>query len=74
MIETIAIKEDLSWVKGQRWKHVILESDSLVVIQAIRSKVPMVSLVGRIIEECRSLIQELNTLSLFFVKRSANIE
>lgn len=27
MIEAIAIKEALSWVKGQRWKHVILESE-----------------------------------------------
>lgn len=38
----------------------------------IRSNVPMVSPFGCIIEECRRLIQELNTLSLLFIKRSAH--
>ena len=53
MVESIAIREALSWIKQRNWLQVMIESDSLVVIQAIRSKVPMVSPYGRVIEECR---------------------
>lgn len=71
--EAIAIKEALSWCKSQGGLQAEIESDCLVVIQAIRSKVPMVLSVGRIIEECRALLLNLNNVSLFFVKRSANM-
>lgn len=50
-----------------------IESDCLVVVQAIRSRVQMVSPVGKVIEECRELILGLNNVSLFFVKRSTNM-
>ncbi|KAL8123914.1 hypothetical protein AgCh_011789 [Apium graveolens] len=38
MVDAMAVKEALSWIKNQRWQNVIVESDSLVVIQAIRSQ------------------------------------
>lgn len=48
--EAVAIKEALSWIKVKGWSQVQLKSDSLVIIQAIRSKVCMVS-----IQDCRDL-------------------
>lgn len=33
----------------------------------------MISPYGCIIEDCRKMLQELNTMSLLFIKRSANI-
>lgn len=70
--EAMAIKEALSWIDRMRWSKVSLESDCLVVIQAIRSKVKMRSCLGGIIEECRWYLKSLNKVSLYFVKRSAN--
>ncbi|XP_074342553.1 uncharacterized protein LOC141680150 [Apium graveolens] len=71
--EAIAIKEALSWIDVMQWPHVTVESDCLVVIQAIRSNTPMRSYFGVIIEECRSLLKRFHKVSLFFVKRSANM-
>ena len=42
-------------------------------IQAIRSKVPVVSPFGCIVGKCRSLVKNLNNTELLFVKRSANM-
>ena len=73
MIEAMAVKEALSWIKNQRWQKVIVESDSLVVIQAVRSKVHMKSPFGEIILACRSMLREQNTVSVSFIRRSANM-
>lgn len=73
LAEALAIKEALSWIKNQGWQGVIVESDFLVAVQAIRSKAPMVSPFGRVIEACRAMLRDLNTVSLFFIKRSANV-
>lgn len=70
--EAIAVKEALSWIMQMKWPKVILESDCLIVIQAIRSKTPMRSRFGEIIAECRRHLQCLNNVELFFVKRFAN--
>lgn len=66
------MKEALSWVKASGWKEVVVESDCLGVIQAIRSNVSMLSSFSNIVTECRRLLVELN-IYLFFVKRSANM-
>ncbi|KAL8146376.1 hypothetical protein AgCh_004207 [Apium graveolens] len=71
--EAMAIKEALSWIDVMQWPHITVESDCLVVIQAIRSNTPMRSYFGVIIEECRSLLKRFHKVSLFFVKRSANM-
>lgn len=70
--EAMAIKEALSWIKQKRWHKVELESDCLAVVQAIRSKIPMRSSFGQVIESC-SEMNTLNKVSLSFIKRSANM-
>uniref|UniRef100_A0A162A085 RNase H type-1 domain-containing protein n=1 Tax=Daucus carota subsp. sativus TaxID=79200 RepID=A0A162A085_DAUCS len=69
----MAFKEALSWMDGRGWHDSTVESDCLTVVQAVRSNVPMRSYFGRIIEECRRILQRLNKIDLFFVKRSANM-
>ncbi|XP_063945892.1 uncharacterized protein LOC135151390 [Daucus carota subsp. sativus] len=71
--EAMAVKEALSWIDVMQWPKVILVSDCLVVVQAIRSKTPMRSQFGKVIEDCRSYIRRLNKISLYHVKRSANM-
>lgn len=73
MVEAIAIKEALSWVKQENWQQVVVESDCLMAVQAIRSKVSMISPFGRVIEECRQLLHVLNTSSVLFIKRYSNM-
>ncbi|XP_074328402.1 uncharacterized protein LOC141666310 [Apium graveolens] len=73
LTEAIAVKEALSWIDQKRWLPVILESDCLVVVQAIRSAAPMRSRFGEVISKCRNLVRRLNNIQLLFVKRSANM-
>ncbi|XP_074322967.1 uncharacterized protein LOC141659927 [Apium graveolens] len=70
--EAIALKEALSWVKEKGWRRVVINSDCLAVIQAIRSNVILSSPFGQVITECRMMLRDLN-IKLFFVKRSANM-
>ena len=72
LAEVIGIREALSWIKTKDWATVILESDSLVCVQALRSGLTMDSYFGSFIQECRLLCLSLPHVSIFFVKRSAN--
>ncbi|KAL8093147.1 hypothetical protein AgCh_035148 [Apium graveolens] len=73
MVEALTIKEALSWIKIKGRSKVVVESDCLIAIQVIRSKTPMVSLLGQVVQSCRNILVKSNTVSLFFVKRSANM-
>ena len=44
-----------------------MESDCLAAIQAIRSRTPMASPLGKMIHACGDLLVELNTVFLFFI-------
>lgn len=66
MAEAVAIKEALSWLKNSEWENVIVESDYLVVIQSIRGSVQMRSRFERIIEECRMMVEDSNSVKLYF--------
>lgn len=70
----MGIKEALSWIKNQNTQPVIVETDCLSVIQAIRCSSVHLSYFGRVIDECKSLVNELKNcrVTLNFVKQYAN--
>ncbi|XP_060965675.1 uncharacterized protein LOC133034580 [Cannabis sativa] len=70
--EIIGIKEALSWIATHSWNRVIMETDSLVCVQAIHSGIFMPSQFGLIIQDVRNLLMALSFVDLCFVKRSAN--
>uniref|UniRef100_A0A803Q693 RNase H type-1 domain-containing protein n=1 Tax=Cannabis sativa TaxID=3483 RepID=A0A803Q693_CANSA len=70
--EAMGIREALSWLKDKPFQQVCVESDSLVSVQAINSSVVMYSAFGLIVQDCKSLLDSMNNVSLRFVKRSAN--
>uniref|UniRef100_A0A803PJ82 Reverse transcriptase domain-containing protein n=1 Tax=Cannabis sativa TaxID=3483 RepID=A0A803PJ82_CANSA len=72
LVEAIGVREALSWIKAKGWQQVTLESDCLLVIQAIRSPMRMISSFGSVIQECKALLLELGNVLIYFVKRSAN--
>lgn len=73
LAEAMAIKEAFSWIKSNLWQEVIMESDCMVPVQAIRSNMQMRSPFGLVVEDCRNTLLLLNKVSLFFVRRSANM-
>lgn len=73
MAELLAMKEALSWSKDWPWQKIIIESDCLGVVQSIRSSVPMTSPFGLRVMEYRRMLQDQKTVSLLFIKWSANM-
>ncbi|KAL8088893.1 uncharacterized protein LOC141695649 [Apium graveolens] len=71
--EAIGVREVLRWIKREQYGDVVVESDYLVVVQAIRSSGILLPYFGRLIEECKSLLSELSSRNevIKFVKWSS---
>ena len=52
LAEAIGIREALSWIKSKGWPKVVLETDCLLITQAIRCSSINLSYVGRVVDEC----------------------
>uniref|UniRef100_A0A803QK79 Reverse transcriptase n=1 Tax=Cannabis sativa TaxID=3483 RepID=A0A803QK79_CANSA len=70
--EAMGVREALSWLKKKGWNRVTIETDYLTVVQAIRSPLPMFSYFGSVISDCKTLLKDVNDMSILHVKRSAN--
>ncbi|KAM6593434.1 hypothetical protein CsatA_001137 [Cannabis sativa] len=70
--EVVGVKEALSWIKAKNLSDVEIETDSLVVVQAINGSVQMPSQFGLLIQDCQRLLSDLNNVFISFLKRSAN--
>ncbi|XP_062076048.1 uncharacterized protein LOC133780194 [Humulus lupulus] len=70
--EALGVREALSWLKGRNWMQAVIETDSVLVVQALRSNITMDSYFGCVIEDCKVLWKDLSYVSILFVKRSAN--
>ncbi|XP_030502362.2 uncharacterized protein LOC115717515 [Cannabis sativa] len=72
LAEIMRIKEALSWVKRKGIQDVVIESDSLLSIQALESSIRMPSVFGLMVVECQTVLFSLVNVKICFVKRSAN--
>ncbi|KAM6569078.1 hypothetical protein CsatB_017063 [Cannabis sativa] len=70
--EIVGIKEALSWIDRHSWGQVILETDSLVCVEAVQSQITLSSSFGLLVHNVRTLLLSLNNVELCFVKHSAN--
>uniref|UniRef100_A0A803QIZ4 Reverse transcriptase domain-containing protein n=1 Tax=Cannabis sativa TaxID=3483 RepID=A0A803QIZ4_CANSA len=71
-VEALSIKEALSWIKSKNWQNVEIESDSMISVQGIRGNQVINSLSGLILHDCQILLSSLPSVSLRFIRRSAN--
>lgn len=68
LAEALGLKEALNWIKRNRWIKAQVETDSLLVIQAIRGQLYQESYFGGVILECLSIWETLPNVSIVFVK------
>ncbi|XP_074370739.1 uncharacterized protein LOC141711921 [Apium graveolens] len=61
LAEIIGIRESLSWIKNKNWSSTVVESDCLGAIQAIRCSSINLSYLGRVVDECRKLLDDLES-------------
>ncbi|KAM6585157.1 hypothetical protein CsatB_012159 [Cannabis sativa] len=72
LAEAMGIREALSWLKNHPFSQAIVETDSLVCAEAIRSAEVFASSFGSVVDDCKKILESLSNVSLLFVKRSAN--
>ncbi|XP_073138172.1 uncharacterized protein [Henckelia pumila] len=72
LAKALSIREALSWLKELNLSNLIVESDALLVIQALKNKASDISSLDLIVEDCKSLVSDLHSCSFVFVRRSAN--
>ncbi|XP_073152214.1 uncharacterized protein [Henckelia pumila] len=70
--EALSIREALKWIKNLQLSPIIVESDALVVIEALHRTVPDHSSLFLIIEDCKLLAQDVSSCSFVYVRRLVN--
>ncbi|XP_073138351.1 uncharacterized protein [Henckelia pumila] len=72
MAQALAIHEALSWIKNLHLSTIIMESDALLIIEALNRTDQDSSNLGLIIEDCKLLARDVSSCSFSFARRSAN--
>ena len=72
-LETMGLREALSWIKQLGFKRVIFETDSLQVVQALQNRDADFSEFGALIKDCLFLLQREHYFSVVFTKRQNNV-
>ena len=72
VVEALGVREALSWIKDRGQTKVIIETDCLRVVQAMRSRDVDFSHFGLIIQDCTFILATLRDVKVVFVRRSAN--
>ncbi|XP_073121019.1 uncharacterized protein [Henckelia pumila] len=73
LAEALSIREALSWLKSLGFSHIIVESDALLVIEALNnSSESDSSILGLIVDDCKILAGDFSSCQFVFVYRSAN--
>lgn len=66
--EAMCFREALSWFKDRGFSYVEVESDALVVVNAINHNKVNDSYLGSIVLDCIVLLRELPNCKVFYVK------
>ena len=72
-IEAIAIKTALQFATNLRVQHDILETDSLVLVKALREGTKFLPIVGLVLDEIINMVNFVTELHYSHVKREGNI-
>ena len=72
-IEAIAVKTALQFAANLRVQHDILETDSLVLVKALREGTKFLPIVGLVLDEIINMVNFVTELHYSHVKRESNI-
>lgn len=71
--KALCIREVLSWIKQKNLTLMIIETDCKIVVTALHNNFSAPNSLGFIIDDCNTLLRQLNFVSIVFVHRSANL-
>lgn len=73
VLEVLAIREALSWVKDRGLSHVVIESDCLLAVKTINNNEVLNSNYGLLIFYYRDVLATLVDVQVVFTRRSVNL-
>lgn len=68
----MCVREALSWIKELHLSNIIVESGSLLIINALNNYVNDSSSLGLIVDDGKNMDMDIQSCSFVFVSRSAN--
>lgn len=72
LAEALTVREALSWLLSLDFSDIVIESDALVVVEALNNLVSDSSSLGLVVEDCKILASHFSSCHFVFVYRSAN--
>lgn len=72
LAEAISIREALSWMHNLGYSNVVVESDVMVVIDALNNTISISSSLGLIVDDCKSLVRIFLSCQFVLAYRSEN--
>lgn len=73
LVETLACKEILSWLKLMGYQRIVLQTNCLILQHAINSCTMDFSNKGLVMNDCVTFLSDFESISFVFVMRSPNI-
>lgn len=71
--EAVEVLEALTWAKGKNIENLVLEGDSLNVVNAINGVVGKINwTINSVVQDCTSILRTFSSWSCCYVKREAN--
>lgn len=70
--EVRGLLEAFLWLQSLDLQNVVVESDSLLSVNAVKNEVKYVFEVGPMLEECQSILKARSNISVSIVKKQAN--
>lgn len=73
VFEALGVRESLSWIQNQQLQgaKVMIESDSMLMVNAILSEKGNLLEVGDIVEDCKQKLRGLSRLSVSVIRKNA---
>lgn len=71
--ETLAIVQGIEFATDRGWQHIVIESDCLTVINAVKSSVRCLTMAGHFIDFIKSKVGSFSNVVFLHIKPSGNV-
>ncbi|XP_050136232.1 uncharacterized protein LOC126611989 [Malus sylvestris] len=72
--EAMAVRAGLQWAIDRGYHSLIIETDSLQIVQALRDPTLNSSIIGQVAEDCKALLNTITKANITHIRRNANID
>ncbi|KAM2005433.1 hypothetical protein FF1_000671 [Malus domestica] len=68
----MAVRASLLWAIDRGYQSLIIETDSLQIVEALRDPTLNLSTIGQVVEDCKALLNTITEANITHIRRNAN--